>query len=173
MESLILNSNSIARVAAVQTLYTLNIDRSLGVVESADILSDIEFLYTKSDFRNRILYSGIDKIEGGNYYVKLRVVKLLIGIVDYAIRNMDDVDMSITQCLLEQTSFDSLSRTTIAILRAAISELFIEETSNAIIISDFLAVADCLACDKKEVGIINVVLEKCGKYAKKKGNFKE
>lgn len=140
MTSFKLHKRSIARIAAVQSLYQIFLVQSPPHQAVTDFYSHFEKDFLES--RNKVSY---DK----NFFTLL-----VEGVVD----SLSTIDPLIEKALPENWAINRLDLVLLCVLRAATFELWrMPETDSAVIINEYLNVTHSFY-DDKEPGFVNGIL---------------
>lgn len=147
-----INTKSISRIAAIQTIYQFENDK-----ESTDI--DTLLLKMKEFYKDEDIKSDheIDKISK----LKLRPSYSYLGeLVKFTHDNIEDIDQIISTRLTAEWSIQSLPKLLFATLRVAVCELkYFPETPCKVIINEYTDISSDML-DSGEIGFVNSVLDK-------------
>lgn len=151
-----LNSKSIARIAAIQTLYQFRDEHKTHDV--AMLLKKMIEFYKDNDIKS-------DYEINKNSTLKLKPsINYLTELVNCTTNNIQEIDSTIKDYLTKDWNLNKLSKLLLAILRIAIGELkYFPETPRKVIINEYTDIANSMA-DSKEVDFVNSLLDN---YAKK------
>lgn len=138
----ILHKRSIARIAAVQSLYQM-------------VLLEISRTQAMSDFQAHFEKDILEEVSSKKYD-KDFFCKVLEGVS----KHLKEIDPFIKAALPENWAFERLDTVILCILRAATFELWKHpETDSAVILNEYLNVTHAFY-DDKEPGFVNGVLHK-------------
>ena len=150
-----LNSKSIARIAAIQTLYQFeqknqdhtfdeHLQKIISMYESGDLTSDF----------------GIDI----DSKIKIKPsVSFLILLVKTTAEHIDEILKLITTHLSEEWEIDKLPPLLLALLSVSICELkYFPETPRKVVVNEFTDIASDMLSDN-EVGFVNSILDTISK----------
>ncbi|GAB4168568.1 MAG: transcription antitermination factor NusB [Rickettsiaceae bacterium] len=151
MSKIQLNSKSIARIAAIQTIYQLENNQDSTDVNTL-LLRIIEFYKDKDVKKDHELDQDIQlKLKPSFNYLK--------ELVGYTHDNVNDIDAVIAQHLTKEWTLKSLPKLLLATLRVAVCEMkFFPETPRNVIINEYTDIASDML-DAGEVGFVNSVLD--------------
>lgn len=143
----IINSKTLARLAAIQVLY------SAITTESEDISNEI----SKVD---ELYSSGILKEEYGSEDLKLKINKAFFKeIVENVSQNSAEIDKIISDHLSKEWDIAKIHPSLKSIIRCAISEiLFKKDIPTKVIISEYTDLTSSLL-KESEVGFVNSILD--------------
>lgn len=145
-----LNTKSIARIAAIQTLYQLQDDNNESDIDS--ILSRIIDFYKNKDLHSDYEISKSEKIKLKPSYNHLK------ELVKYSYDNLSEIDSLIEKYLTKNWTINNLPKLLLSILRVAICEIkYFPETPYKVIINEYTDVASDML-DENEIGFVNSVL---------------
>jgi N utilization substance protein B len=147
-----LNSKSIARIAAIQTIYQLNATDSYNDIDG--ILMRIISFYKDQDIKS-------DYELDQNLQLKMKPsVNYLKELVQYTKTNLTELDEIITNHLINDKNLEHLPRLLLAILRVAICELrYFPEIPYKVVINEYTDIAGDML-DTREIGLVNSLLDK-------------
>lgn len=151
MPSIQINTKSVARIAAIQTIYQFK-NNSDADIDS--ILLRIREFYKDKNINKDF---DIDKTSK----IKLRPsANYLNDLVHFTHDNIEQIDEIIKEMLAEGWTMDNLPKLLLSTLRVAICELkFFPNTPHKIIINEYTDIANDML-DSGEVGFVNSVLDK-------------
>ena len=152
-----LNSKSIARIAAIQTLYQFEIDKHNTNIETL-LLQIIDF-YRDKDIKSdyELDSKSVLKLKPSFNYLK--------ELVKYTHDNIEELDQIIENHLFNEWTINNLPKLLFATLRVSICEMkYFPETPRNVIINEYTDIASDML-DEGQVGFVNSVLDK---YADKK-----
>lgn len=147
-----INTKSISRIAAVQTIYQFENDKN-----TSDI--DTLFLRIRDFYKDKDLKSDyeLDKLSK----LKLRPsYNYLNELVKFTHENLEEIDKIIEIHLTNAWNIQNLPKLLFATLRVAVCELkYFPETPSKVIINEYTDIASDML-DSGEVGFVNSVLDK-------------
>ncbi len=148
------NTKSIARLAAVQTLYSYeNAPENEKDLETA--LYKIITYYKENKIKHDL---EIQEDSDSKVKPSYKHLKLITG---YALEDQVAIDEQIEKYLFGDWSIDKMPTLLLCLLRAAISEIkFFPEIPTKVLVSEYTDVASCLLNDN-EIGFVNSLLENC------------
>ena len=152
-----LNSKSIARIAAIQTLYQFETDKHNTNIETL-LLQIIDF-YRDKDIKSdyELDSKSVLKLKPSFNYLK--------ELVKYTHDNIEELDQIIENHLSNEWTINNLPKLLFATLRVSICEMkYFPETPRNVIINEYTDIASDML-DEGQVGFVNSVLDK---YANKK-----
>jgi N utilization substance protein B len=152
-----LNSKSIARIAAIQTLYQFESDKHNTNIEAL-LLQIIDF-YRDKDIKSdyELDSKSLLKLKPSFNYLK--------ELVKYTHDNIEVIDQIIENHLSNEWTINNLPKLLFATLRVSICEMkYFPETPRNVIINEYTDIASDML-DEGQVGFVNSVLDK---YADKK-----
>ncbi len=152
-----LNSKSIARIAAIQTLYQFETDKHNTNIETL-LLQIIDF-YRDKDIKSdyELDSKSVLKLKPSFNYLK--------ELVKYTHDNIEELDQIIENHLSNEWTINNLPKLLFATLRVSICEMkYFPETPRNVIINEYTDIASDML-DEGQVGFVNSVLDK---YADKK-----
>ena len=146
-----LNTKSIARIAAIQTLYQFENENNNSDIET--ILLRIMDFYKDHDIQDDY---GLEK----HSKLKLRPsYNHLKELVQFTHENLEEIDVLIAQYLTKTWTLESLPKLLSATLRVAICEIkYFPETPYKVILNEYTDIASDML-DESEVGFVNSVLD--------------
>ena len=152
-----LNSKSIARIAAIQTLYQFETDKHNTNIETL-LLQIIDF-YRDKDIKSdyELDSKSLLKLKPSFNYLK--------ELVKHTHDNIQEIDKIIEDHLSNEWTIRSLPQLLFATLRVSICEMkYFPETPRNVIINEYTDIASDML-DDGQIGFVNSVLDK---YADKK-----
>jgi len=152
-----LNSKSIARIAAIQTLYQFETDKHNTNIETL-LLQIIDF-YRDKDIKSdyELDSRSLLKLKPSFNYLK--------ELVKYTHDHLEEIDQIIENHLSNEWTINNLPKLLFATLRVSICEMkYFPETPRNVIINEYTDIASDML-DEGQVGFVNSVLDK---YADKK-----
>ena len=152
-----LNSKSIARIAAIQTLYQFETDKHNTNIETL-LLQIIDF-YRDKDIKSdyELDSKSVLKLKPSFNYLK--------ELVKYTHDHLEEIDQIIENHLSNEWTINNLPKLLFATLRVSICEMkYFPETPRNVIINEYTDIASDML-DEGQVGFVNSVLDK---YADKK-----
>lgn len=153
MSKILLNSKSIARIAAIQAIYQINC-AGLGNMDVMTSLARIVDFYKDKNLKNdHEINDDIPlKIKPSHSFLK-ELAKLTHD-------NINDINGIISGYLNNDRKITSLSKMLLTLLQVAISELkFYPETPKNVIINEYTDIANDML-NSGEVGFVNSVLDR-------------
>lgn len=147
-----INTKSIARIAAIQTIYQYENDASTSDIETL-LLRIVEF-YKDKDIKSDY---ELDK----ESRLKLRPsYNYLNELVKFTHENVQEIDKIVEKHLTNEWNLQNLPKLLFATLRVAVCELkYFPETPSKVIINEYTDIASDML-DSGEVGFVNSVLDK-------------
>lgn len=150
-----LNTKSIARIAAIQTLYQL--DNSSNV---ESVLTRMIDFYQDKEIKNDYELRIDSKIKPRPSY------KYLKELVKSTHNNIEKIDVIINQHLTKEWELNTLPKLLLAILRVAICEIkYFPQTPRKVILNEYTDIASDML-DEGEIGFVNSVLDNYSLYSK-------
>jgi transcription antitermination protein NusB len=145
-----INAKSIARIAAIQTIYQVG-DENCDI---NSLLLRIRTFYQDNDINDDYEIEKTNK-------VKLRPsYNYLSELVKFTYENLEEIDKIIQLYLASEWSIKSLPKLLLAILRVAVCEVkYFPETPHKVIINEYTDIASDML-DSGEVGFVNSMLDK-------------
>lgn len=142
-----INAKSIARIAAIQTLYQFA--SSKGEVDIASGLLRMKEFYKDSDFKNDHDLDGQNKLKFRPSYSHLD------ELVKHTYDNLSEIDLVISGLLTKKWTIATIPMLLHAILRVAICEInYFPEIPRKVIINEYADIAGDML-DENEVGFVN------------------
>ena len=152
MPSSQLNTKSIARIAAIQTLYQFEKSTTDSDIESL-LLRIVDF-YKDKDVKNDYELDNKSKLKLRPSY------SYLTELVKFTHDNLEKIDSIIESHLTKEWTLNTLPELLSATLRVAICEIkFFPETPRKVIINEYTDIASDML-DEREIGFVNSVLDK-------------
>jgi N utilization substance protein B len=144
-----INTKSIARIAAVQTIYQYQ--NSIGETDIQTVLLRMNEFYKDPNLK--------DDHDLKNSKLKLRPsYKYLEELVNFTHQNLEEIDLIIKEHLSKDWQISDLSALLHAILRVAICEIkYFPETPFKVIINEYTDISSDML-DENEVGFVNSLL---------------
>ena len=150
MQKIQLNTKSLARIAAVQTLYQYNNtqgDITSLLLRVADFYKDesaLEDLEVEKDVKLKLKVSQ-------NYLKEL---------VNYTHNNLEEINSIISSLISDPEQIKAMPKLLLSVLQVAICELkFFPETPRNVVINEFTDIASDML-GSNEVGFVNSALDK-------------
>ncbi|MEI8320403.1 MAG: transcription antitermination factor NusB [Alphaproteobacteria bacterium] len=132
---------SAARLAAVQTLYDMEISK----ISAKEALQNCQY-YKGKNLEDEAAVGSDTAL----------LTKLVEGVTD----NQEMIDTLISSCLTADWKIGRLDKVLLSILRAGIGELYLfPEVKQQIILSEYVEVSRAFY-DEKEPGLVNAILQK-------------
>ena len=156
MSSKQINTKTIARIAAIQTLYQyhssnyeLNIDsltqKMIKFYKDGALQDDFALITTGDSVKVKL---------NANYFASL---------VKIATEHLDQLDTIVLCHLDKKGGIDNLSALLLALLRIAVCELqFFPEVPNKVVINEFTDITSDMLSDN-DIGFVNSILDKISK----------
>ena len=149
MQKIQLNTKTIARIGAIQTIYQSNNNPSADI--NSLLMRIIEFYQDKSVTED-LGVSEEFKIKPSYNYLK--------QLVQYSYDNLNLINNELIELLDEKESFAVMPKLLLAILQIAICEFkFFPETPKKVVINEFTDIANDML-SQNEVGFVNSILDK-------------
>jgi N utilization substance protein B len=146
-----LNTKSIARIAAIQTLYQFKNDNNDSDIDSV-LLRIIDF-YKDQDIQSDHDLQKNPKLKLRPSYAYLK------ELVKFTHENLQEIDAIIETYLTKEWTLESLPKLLFATLRVAICEIkYFPETPHKVILNEYTDIASDML-DETEIGFINSVLD--------------
>jgi N utilization substance protein B len=146
-----LNTKSLARIAAIQTLYQFKNDNNDCDIDTV-LLKTIEFYKDheiKSDYE--LNKDSSLKLKPSYNYLK--------ELVKFTHDNLEEIDVVIAKYLTKQWTLESLPKLLHAVLRVAICEIkYFPETPYKVILNEYTDIASDML-DEGEIGFVNSILD--------------
>lgn len=146
-----INTKTISRIAAIQTLYQYQQNTEERNIDT--LIQDMISFY-----QNENLNNDFELIQ--NKPIKIRPsINYFTDLVKHTVDNLLTIDDIISKHLTEDWEIKGLSNLLLAILRVSIGELkFFPETPRKVIINEFTDITSDMLSDN-EVGFVNSVLD--------------
>ena len=147
-----LNTKSISRIAAIQTIYQFTVEENNSDIETL-LLRTISF-YKDKDINSDYELDHTSKLKLRPSYNHLR------ELVKFTHDNLEEIDLILQEHLTKEWTLSSLPKLLYATLRVAICELkYFPETPRKVIINEYTDIASDML-DDGEIGFVNSVLDK-------------
>jgi N utilization substance protein B len=147
-----INTKSISRIAAIQTIYQFETENSTSDIETL-LLKMIEF-YKDKDIKSDYEIDKLSKLKLKPSY------NYLNELVKSTHENIEEIDKIVEKHLTNEWSLQSLPKLLFATLRVAVCELkYFPETPSKVIINEYTDISSDML-DTGEVGFVNSVLDK-------------
>lgn len=153
-----LNSKSIARIAAIQTIYQYEtLDRTVDI---NTLLTNVINFYKDNDVKSDHEINSLSNL-------KLKPsISYMNELVEFTSNNLVQVDKIIEEHLSAEWTLEKLPKLLLAILRVSVSEIkYFPETPRKVVINEYTDIASEMV-DDSQVGFVNSLLDK---YAENKG----
>lgn len=146
-----LNTKSIARIAAIQTLYQFENENNDTDIETI-LLRIIDF-YKDQDIKDDYELEKNSKLKLRPSYSYLK------ELVKFTHEHLEEIDAIIKQHLTKEWTLENLPKLLSATLRVAICEIkYFPETPRRVIINEYTDIASDML-DEGEIGFVNSVLD--------------
>jgi transcription antitermination protein NusB len=147
-----INTKSISRIAAIQTIYQFENENSTSDIETL-LLRMIEF-YKDKDLKSDYEIDKLTKLKLKPSY------NYLSELVKFTHENIGEIDLIVEKHLTNEWNLQNLPKLLFATLRVAVCELkYFPETPSKVIINEYTDIASDML-DTGEVGFVNSVLDK-------------
>ena len=147
-----INTKSISRIAAVQTIYQFENDKNTSDIDT--LLLRIRDFYKDKDLRSDYELDKLSKLKLRPSY------NYLNELVKFTHENLEEIDKIIKIHLTNEWNIQNLPKLLFATLRVAVCELkYFPETPSKVIINEYTDIARDML-DSGEVGFVNSVLDK-------------
>lgn len=147
-----INTKSISRIAAVQTIYQFENDKNTSDIDT--LLLRIREFYKDKDLKSDYELDKTSKLKLRPSY------NYLNGLVKFTHENLEEIDQIIEKHLTNEWNLKNLPKLLFATLRVAVCELkYFPETPSKVIINEYTDIASDML-DSGEVGFVNSVLDK-------------
>ena len=147
-----INTKSISRIAAVQTIYQFENDKNTSDIDT--LLLRIRDFYKDKDLRSDYELDKLSKLKLRPSY------NYLNELVKFTHENLEEIDKIIEIHLTNEWNIQNLPKLLFATLRVAVCELkYFPETPSKVIINEYTDIASDML-DSGEVGFVNSVLDK-------------
>jgi N utilization substance protein B len=155
MSSKQVNTKTIARIAAIQTLYQYHLS---GYELNVDaLIQEMIKHYQNGELHDDFELTATDSIK-----VKLSI-SYFTSLVQYTIEHLEQLDEIILTNLDKKGGLDALSILLFAILRTGICELkFFPETPKKVVVNEFTDITNDMLSGN-EVSFVNSILDKISK----------
>lgn len=154
----IINSKTIARIAAIQVVYQITMNNSMSNIH--EIIYNVTNYYNGNDV--------IEDLEVKNASLKIKLHKSFFEELCNSIKsNLEKIDDTIKIFLSEEWPFDNLHINLKAILRTGVNELiFFPEIPSKVIVNEYTNIASDML-KTQEVGFVNSILDTINKEIRK------
>lgn len=151
MSKIQLNPKSIARIAAIQTIYQLGNSQNESDIESL-LLRIIDFYKDKDINSDHEIHRDVNmKLKPSYNFLK--------ELVNFSYENIEEINEIITSYLINDWSLKTLPKLLLAILQVSICEvIYFPDTPRNVIINEYTDIANDML-DSGEVGFVNSVLD--------------
>ena len=147
-----INTKSIARIAAVQTIYQYENDSNTSDIET--LLLRIREFYKDKDLKSDYELDKTSKLKLRPSY------NYLNELVKFTYENLEEIDQIIEKHLTNEWDIKNRPKLLFATLRVALCELkYFPETPSKVIINEYTDIASDML-DSGEVGFVNSLLDK-------------
>ena len=147
-----INTKSISRIAAIQTIYQYENNDSTSDIETL-LLRIVEF-YKDKDIKSDYELDKESKLKLRPSY------NYLNELVKFTHENIQEIDKVVEKHLTNEWNLQNLPKLLFATLRVAVCELkYFPETPSKVIINEYPDIASDML-DSGEVGFVNSVLDK-------------
>ena len=147
-----INTKSISRIAAIQTIYQYENNDSTSDIETL-LLRKVEF-YKDKDIKSDYELDKESKLKLRPSY------NYLNELVKFTHENIQEIDKVVEKHLTNEWNLQNLPKLLFATLRVAVCELkYFPETPSKVIINEYTDIASDML-DSGEVGFVNSVLDK-------------
>ncbi|MEM6338738.1 MAG: transcription antitermination factor NusB [Pseudomonadota bacterium] len=147
-----INTKSISRIAAVQTIYQFENDKNTSDIDT--LLLRIRDFYKDKDLKSDYELDKLSKLKLRPSY------NYLNELVKFTHENLEEIDKIIEIHLTNEWNLKNLPKLLFATLRVAVCELkYFPETPSKVIINEYTDIASDML-DSGEVGFVNSVLDK-------------
>jgi len=152
MSSIQINTKSIARIAAIQTIYQFHNSNNESDIDTI-LLRMVDF-YKDANLKN-------DHDLADNTKFKLKPsYNHLQELVRMTFEHLAEIDEIIEQHLTKEWKIENISNLLLAVLRTSISEMkYFPETPRKVIINEYTDIASDML-DDGEIGFVNSLLDK-------------
>lgn len=153
MSSSKINKKTIARIAAIQTIYQY-------AIQNFDVdINDV--------VKNIIIFYQNEKKQGNNNLKISPNIEYLNILVKLVIENLKEIDELIEVNLITKKDLKQMPVLLTALLRVSISELlFLKDVPGKVVISEYTDIANDML-NENEIGFVNSILDKIAKENKK------
>lgn len=147
-----INTKSISRIAAVQTIYQFENDKNTSDIET--LLLRIREFYKDKDLKSDYDLDTTSKLKLRPSY------NYLNELVKFTYENLEEIDQIIEKHLTNEWNIQNLPKLLFATLRVAVCELkYFPETPSKVIINEYTDIASDML-DSGEIGFVNSLLDK-------------
>lgn len=147
-----INTKSISRIAAIQTIYQFENEKNTSDIETL-LLRMVEF-YKDKDIKSDYELDKTSKLKLRPSY------NYLNELVKFTHENIQEIDQIVEKHLTNEWNLQNLPKLLFATLRVAVCELkYFPETPSKVIINEYTDIASDML-DSGEVGFVNSVLDK-------------
>lgn len=146
---IIVNTKSLARIAAVQSLYHCTV---IGSWQDLSFINNWLIEYYEDGAR---VAEDCELAEPAK--IKLNT-KYYLQLLDNTIDNLGYIDQLISNNLASSKELSDLSSVLLSILRVAIAELIFTTTPAKIVVNEFTTLASCMAFNS-EIAFVNSILD--------------
>ncbi len=147
-----INTKSISRIAAIQTIYQFENEKNTSDIETL-LLRMVEF-YKDKDIKSDYELDKTSKLKLRPSY------NYLNELVKFTHENIQEIDQIVEKHLTNEWNLQNLPKLLFATLRVAVCELkYFPKTPSKVIINEYTDIASDML-DSGEVGFINSVLDK-------------
>lgn len=147
-----INTKSISRIAAVQTIYQFENDKNTSDIDT--LLLRIRDFYKDKDLKSDYELDKLSKLKLRPSY------NYLNELVKFTHEHLKEIDKIIEIHLTNEWNIQNLPKLLFATLRVAVCELkYFPETPSKVIINEYTDIASDML-DSGEVGFVNSVLDK-------------
>lgn len=147
-----INTKSISRIAAVQTIYQFENDKNTSDIET--LLLRIRDFYKDKDLKSDYDLDKTSKLKLRPSY------NYLNELVKFTYENLEEIDQIIEKHLTNEWNIQNLPKLLFATLRVAVCELkYFPETPSKVIINEYTDIASDML-DSGEIGFVNSLLDK-------------
>ena len=152
MSSNKINTKTISRIAAIQTLYQYQLNEHNKDINI--LVQEMLSFYQEEKSQTNSVFNSHKPIK-----VKLSI-NHFNSLVKATTENLDQIDVLISNNLTKEWKITNLQQLLLAILRVAVCELtFFPEISYKIIVNEFTDITSDMLSDS-EVGFVNSILDK-------------
>lgn len=152
-----INNKTAARIAAVQALYQLEIDKDKNDINK--VLENLINSYEEKDFK--LMYEIPN-----NLNIKLHK-KHLAKLALTTVENIEFIDDTIDKYLSQDWKFSNLHLSLLSLLRVAIAEIvYLHDTPYKVAINEFTNIGNGFLQDF-EISFVNSILDKISKQFRK------
>ncbi|MCP5369115.1 MAG: N utilization substance protein B [Rickettsiaceae bacterium] len=149
MQQIPLNSKTIARIAAIQTIYQYNNNPNSDI--NSLLMRIIEF-YKDDDITEDLEIGKEFKMRPSYNYLK--------ELVKYSYDNLELINKAIIALLDDKQSFTMMPKLLLSILQIAICEInFFPEIPKKVVVNEYTDIANDML-NQNEIGFVNSILDK-------------